>query len=181
MGGEEIRYVDFTVRGLTLDPGTNMPVLLLQDHGGRVVLPIWIGNYEAGAIASELEGHRWPRPMTHDLLRATIEALGARVDRIEVCGLRDGTFYARLVLQRGDGEVVDLDCRPSDAVALAVRTDAPIRVAGPVLEAAHPVPTEERDQADGAPVVSADDDEARRRLIEALARMNPEDFGKYKM
>src|SRR5690349_16139181 len=112
MGVQEVRYVDFSVRGLTLDPNTNMPILLLQDHGGRLVLPIWIGAFEAGAIASELEGHRWPRPMTHDLLRTTIEKLGARVERIEVCNLQEGTFFATLVLIGPDGDEVHIDCRP---------------------------------------------------------------------
>jgi bifunctional DNase/RNase len=179
---QDVRYVDFSVRGLTLDPNTNMPILLLQDHGGRLVLPIWIGAFEAGAIAAELEGHRWPRPMTHDLLKATIEGLGARVVRIDVTHLQEGTFFATLVLEREDGTELRLDCRPSDAVALAVRAAAPIRVAGPVLKAAHPLPTEEQtEHAEPARVASADDDAARRRLIDSLAAMDPEDFGKYKM
>lgn len=185
MSDSDVRYVEFTVRGLALDPQSNLPILLLQDHGQRVVLPIWIGVAEAGAIAAELEGHTLPRPMTHDLLRTTIEALDAQVVRVDVRALIEGTFYANLFLRNAAGDEVVVDCRPSDAIALAVRVRVPIRVAGPVLEAAQPMNIEEEDATaegeEGTPMANADDEAGREKLLEALGQMDPEDFGKYKM
>lgn len=186
-----MHYLNFQVRGFLPDPESGQPILVLQDDGGRFLLPIWIGIPEAGAIACVLQGQQLPRPMTHDLLATTVRALGARMERVDVRAVEEGTFMADLWLLDSHGREVCLDCRPSDAIALAVRTGAPIRVAAAVLEAAQPLhpeeaaPEAERGATDPPPgaglsVVSADDPEARARLAEALARLDPEEFGKFR-
>jgi bifunctional DNase/RNase len=121
-----------SVRGLTLDPVTNTPIVVLKAEGSPRLLPIWIGLFEANAIALELEKVATPRPMTHDLLKNLIEALDARVTRVVVDNLRDNTFFASIYLLSGGGER-KLDARPSDAIALALRTGAPITVTRDVL------------------------------------------------
>ncbi|MCB9538043.1 MAG: bifunctional nuclease family protein [Myxococcales bacterium] len=181
------RYVTFTVRGLALDPDSRLPILLLQDPGGRVLLPIWIGAFEAGAIATRLEGRTFPRPMTHDLLFNVVTALGAEVLHLDIRALKGGTFYGSLHLRAADGRRHAIDCRPSDGVAVAVRAEAPIRVAADVLEAAQPLQEEgqgadeEGGEAPRVAFVAAGDEAARARLAEQLADMDPEDFGKYEM
>lgn len=179
MSESDDSYVPFTIRGIGLDPESKTPVLLLQDHAARLLLPIWIGPFEAGAIANALEGRAPPRPMTHDLLVRLMTALGAKVTGVDVRALEEGTFYANLHLESSDGEAMVVDCRPSDAVAIAVRVDAPVRVEASVLRVAHPLPQEEREAAEGRLVVAADDEDARARLSEQLADMAPDDFGKY--
>jgi uncharacterized protein len=121
-----------TVRGLTLDPVTNTPIVILKAEGGTRLLPIWIGLFEANAIALEMEKIATPRPMTHDLLKNLIELVGARVERTVVDKLRENTFFASIYLRSG-GEERRLDARPSDAIALALRTGAPIFVTDEVL------------------------------------------------
>lgn len=121
-----------SVRGLTLDPVTNTPIVILKAAGSTRLLPIWIGLFEANAIALEMEKIATPRPMTHDLLKSLVEALGARVERVVVDNLRENTFYASIYL-RSCGEERRLDARPSDAIALALRTGAPIWVTHDVL------------------------------------------------
>jgi bifunctional DNase/RNase len=181
-----MNYLDFTVKGFVPDAESGQPILLLHDETGRFLLPIWIGVPEAGAIACVLQGQALPRPMTHDLLAAAIAALGGKVERVDVRGIDEGTFLADLCLRDANGDVRILDCRPSDAIALALRCDAPIRVAASVLEAAQPLTSEETaDEAataaeTGLSVVSADDPEARARLSEALARLSPDAFGKFR-
>lgn len=178
-------YLDFHVRGLAIDPRSNTPILLLQDHAGRVLLPIWIGENEARAIAEGVEGIRPPRPQTHDLLRTVLDTLGAEVVRVDVRALSNGTFFADLVIRDADGRERVIDARPSDSVALAVRFDAPIRVASEVLQSAHAVPTDDSGEASEAeeavPIATADDEESRQRLADLFEDMTPEDFGKYKM
>jgi bifunctional DNase/RNase len=159
------------IKGLLLDPGHEVPVVILRSVGGHLLLPIWIGVPEASAIAMALEGVRSPRPMTHDLLRSCIEALGARLERVEIWGLLEGTFHARLRLVKSSGaseERVEVDSRPSDALALATRTQAPIWVARAVLEAA----------LSAELATESSDDE---RLRSWLEQARPEDLGKYKM
>jgi bifunctional DNase/RNase len=184
-------FVPFTVRGFVPDDESGQPILLLQDDEARFVLPIWIGVPEAGAIACVLQGQTLPRPMTHDLLAEVIRALGAVVERADVRAIEAGTFLADLWLRGADGVERCVDCRPSDAIALAVRTGAPIRVAAAVLEAAQPIGDEasggEGEDAGAGPpttatlaVVSADDTDARARLAEVLARLDPEEFGKFR-
>lgn len=121
-----------TVRGLTLDPVTNAPIVILKAEGGTRLLPIWIGLFEANAIAIEMEKIVTPRPMTHDLLKNLIAALDARVERTVVDNLKENTFFASIYLRFG-GEERRLDARPSDAIALALRTGAPIYVTHDVL------------------------------------------------
>lgn len=160
-------WIEMHLKGLLLDPAHEVPVLILRAVGGNLLLPIWIGLPEANAIAMALEGVKTPRPMTHDLLKACVEGLGGVLERVEIWGLLEGTFHARLRLVRAD-EKVEIDTRPSDAIALAVRTEAPIWVAQSVLEAAL--------SADLA-TDSSDDEKLRAWLEQA----RPEDLGKYKM
>ena len=121
-----------TVMGVALDPVANTPIVILKDAEGEEILPIWIGFAEAHAIAAELEKVRFPRPMTHDLLRNILQGLEARVERVEVVDLRDNTFYALIHLQL-DRQRLAIDARPSDAIALALRTESPIYVSEEVL------------------------------------------------
>jgi bifunctional DNase/RNase len=160
--------LEMQVVGIAVDPNSGGAVLMLQDEAERT-LAICIGLPEATAIAKELEGVQLPRPLTHDLLRATIEHLGASLQRIEVVDLRDNTYFAELVLIQGAGPETRLDCRPSDAIALAVRAQAPIFVHEEVLKKAGSEATE---------MPAPTDKEGWRKLLE---QMSPEDFGKYKM
>src|SRR6201981_3832346 len=111
--------IEMTIKGLMVDPITNSPIVILRDKDGQRVLPIWVGIFEANAIALQIENISTPRPMTHDLLRNVIQDLKAAVEKIVVCDLQDGTFYA-LIYLRAHGEVVAIDSRPSDAIALAL-------------------------------------------------------------
>jgi len=122
-----------TVRGLTLDPVTNTPIVILKAEGSTRLLPIWIGLFEANAIALEMEKIATPRPMTHDLLKNLVDMLGARVERAVVDNLRENTFFASIYVRSAEG-AQRLDARPSDAIALALRTGAPIYVTNEVLE-----------------------------------------------
>jgi bifunctional DNase/RNase len=159
--------VEMKIRGLMVDPSTNAPIVILKDVSSDTVLPIWVGLYEANAIALEVEKSSPPRPMTHDLLKNLIHGLNAEVQRIVVTELRDDTFYAVIWMEQ-NGEVVTLDARPSDAIALALRADCPIYVSEDVLKEAKVVPN----TADSASA------EELRRWLENL---NDEDMGRYKM
>ena len=121
------------IRGLVMDPVTNMPIVILKDVGGGSVLPIWVGIYEANAIALEIEKVTTPRPMTHDLLKNLLLGLETHVQKVVVSELRDDTFYALIWLER-NGEMMSIDSRPSDALALALRVDCPIFVEDEVLK-----------------------------------------------
>lgn len=160
--------VEMELLGVRLELPANAPVLLLREQTGRRVLPIYIGPEEAKAIALALEGITTPRPMTHDLLRDTVTALGAEVVRITVTELRDKTFFAELEL-RVDGRTVRVSSRPSDAVALAVRVNAPIFAAEDVL-----------DEAATAPEEAQDDPEQQQEIVdqfrEFIDQVNPDDF-----
>lgn len=136
-----------TVRGLALDPTTNAPIVILKAEGGARLLPIWIGLFEANAIALVLEGVPTSRPMTHDLLKSAIDALDASVERVVVSDLRENTFYATVHLAAAGGARL-LDARPSDAIALALRAGAPIFVARDVLRRARPIELEEEGLGD---------------------------------
>jgi hypothetical protein len=159
--------IEMTIKGLMVDPVTNMPIVILKDKSGDRVLPIWVGIFEANAIALQIENVAAPRPMTHDLLRNVIADLEGQVDRVVVCDLKDNTFYAVIHLTVR-GERVAVDARPSDAIALALRTRAPILVEEGVIESAKTVDF----NAD-----RADED----RLHKWLEGLDPEDLGKYKM
>jgi bifunctional DNase/RNase len=159
--------IEMTIKGLMVDPVTNMPIVILRDKEGQRVLPIWVGIFEANAIALQIENVDTARPMTHDLLRNVIEDLNARVQKIVVCDLQESTFYALIYLGVG-GETVAIDARPSDAIALALRTRAPIFVEDAVIDNAKPLDP------------STDSMDAE-RLHKWLDSLDPEDLGKYKM
>ena len=127
--------VEMFVGGLLIDPNTQSPVVVLKDETGEIGLPIWIGPAEATSIASALKGLALNRPLTHDLMLTSLQELGAKVERIMITELKDATYFAELVISKGD-KVTVLDCRPSDAIAMAVRTSAPIYVAQKVLDQA---------------------------------------------
>src|SRR5207248_2515200 len=127
MGGEENMEVEMKIRGLMMDPMTNMPIVVLKDLTGDSVLPIWVGIYEANAIALEIEKVTTPRPMTHDLIKILLMGLDASITKVVVSELKDDTFYALIWLER-EGKLMSIDSRPSDALALALRHDCPIYV-----------------------------------------------------
>lgn len=159
------------VTGLTIDPFTNMPIIILKDFDEKMALPIWIGLIEASAIATELEKIELSRPMTHDLMRNILETLQVIVTRVEVTDLTDNTFFAQIHLQR-DGKEFVMDSRPSDAIALALRTKADIFVDKKVMEKSRRIDLSK--QVDSGQV-------KEQKWTELLENLNPEDFGKYKM
>jgi bifunctional DNase/RNase len=159
--------VEMKIRGLMVDPVTNMPIVVLKDVNGNAVLPIWVGVYEANAIALEIEKVTTPRPMTHDLIRNLLFGLEAGVKKVVVSDLKDDTFFAVIWLER-NGEMVSVDSRPSDALAIALRLDCPIYVEETVLKTSKAV----------AAVSEAGSNEELRRWLENL---NDEDLGRYKM
>jgi len=127
--------IEVKIRALMMDPNSGTPIIILKDVNSETMLPIWVGAYEANAIALEIEKIAPPRPMTHDLLRNLIVELGLTVDRVVVTSLRDNTFYAVIEMTGEDGEAMRLDSRPSDAIALALRADCPIFVDTEVIQA----------------------------------------------
>jgi bifunctional DNase/RNase len=141
--------IEMTIKGLMVDPITNMPIVMLKDTGGDRVLPIWVGIFEANAIALQIENIATPRPMTHDLLRNVIKDLDGTVERVVVCDLRDNTFYAVIYLTVR-GESVAIDARPSDAIALALRTRSPILVEERVIDNARNLDFSSEEMAGGA-------------------------------
>jgi bifunctional DNase/RNase len=159
--------VEMQIRGLMMDPVTNMPIVILKDIGSEIVLPIWVGIFEANAIALELEKTATPRPMTHDLIQNITRGLNAQVQKVVVSELRDDTFFAIIWMDHA-GETVAMDARPSDAIALALRWDCPIFVNRKVLE-------QSKQTASGAQAVNADE---MRRWLENL---NDDEMGRYKM
>ena len=159
--------IEMSIKGLMVDPITNTPIVILRDKDGQRVLPIWVGIFEANAIALQIENIATPRPMTHDLLRNVIHDLKAEVMKIVVCDLQENTFYALIYLELNGGTVA-IDARPSDAIALALRTRAPIFVEDTVIDNAKTVDfTTEKADSD--------------RLHKWLESLDPDDLGKYKM
>jgi len=165
-------FILMTVGGLTLDPVTKTPIVILRDPDNKLNLPIWIGLLEATAMATELEGIKMARPMTHDLLRTVIAELGAVVEWVEVTDLKDNTYFAQVYLRSGEQQLA-IDARPSDAVSLALRTKSPIYVAKKVLEASSVLQQMEEKEQDLSNV-------SRDKWAEILEKMSPDDF-KYKM
>ena len=163
-------FVEMKVRGLALDPVSNMPIILLRDEEDKRTLHIWVGIFEANAIALELEKIPTPRPMTHDLIKNILEAIEARLLKVVVTDLRENTFFAELHLQIGTGEYT-VDSRPSDAIALALRVAAPIFVNEEVVRKAKSL--EVTKDAESTEPVKADDPE---KLREWLENIKPEDF-----
>jgi uncharacterized protein len=171
MGREQ--FILMTVGGLTLDPVTKTPIVILKDSDNKLNLPIWIGLLEATAMATELEGIKMARPMTHDLLRSVLGELGAVVEAIEVTDLRENTYYALIHLDIA-GRRLTIDCRPSDAISLALRTKSPIYVAKKVLESSSVLQQMDDEKDRNLSNVSRD------KWAEILEKMAPDDF-KYKM
>ncbi len=159
--------VEVKIRGLMMDPVTNMPIVILKDVSGNSVLPIWVGVYEANAIALEIEKVTTPRPMTHDLIKNLLLGLHTAVRKVVVNDLRDETFYALIWLEQ-DGQVISIDSRPSDALALALRLDCPIFVEDEVLKTTKLAST-------GSDRVSCEE------LRMWIDNLNDEDLGRYKM
>ena len=159
--------IEMRIRGLMMDPVTNMPIVILKDVNGNAVLPIWVGVYEANAIALEIEKVTTPRPMTHDLIKNLLLGLRTSVRKVVVNDLRDDTFYALIWLEQ-DGQTISIDSRPSDALALALRLDCPIFVEENVLKSSK--------------VTNATSEKAtNEELKKWLENLNDEDMGRYKM
>jgi bifunctional DNase/RNase len=155
-----------SIKGLMLDPVSNSPIVVLKDEQEKFFLPIWVGIFEANAIALQLEKVSTPRPMTHDLLRNFISELDAQVARVVINDLRDSTFFAQIRVVTS-GRTLEIDARPSDAIALALRVEAPIFVAQSVL--------------DQAQTISPEGDDQEEKLKKWFDQLGPEDMGKYKM
>ncbi|MBM3747525.1 MAG: bifunctional nuclease family protein [Acidobacteria bacterium] len=159
--------IEMKIRGLMMDPVTNMPIVILKDVSSNTILPIWVGVYEANAIALEIEKVSTPRPMTHDLIKSLLHGLQAGVRKVVVSDLKDDTFYAVIWLER-DGDIISIDSRPSDALAVALRLDCPIYVEEKVLKSSKVAAT----------VSDKVTNEELRRWLENLS---DEDMGRYKM
>jgi uncharacterized protein len=157
--------VRMTIKGLMLDPVSNSPIVVLKDGEDKIYLPIWVGIFEANAIALQLENIETPRPMTHDLLRNFIFELHGDVRKVVINDLRDSTFFARIHVEAGD-RAFEVDARPSDAIALALRTQAPIFVEQAVLDQAQTI---------------AGDEESEEKIKKWFEQVSPDDLGKYKM
>ncbi len=175
--------VQMTVAGITLDPTNNMPIIILKDLENSIAIPIWIGLVEASAIATELEGVELARPMTHDLLKSLIDELGGSLKRVVVTELKENTFYALLYLDKG-GQTIEIDSRPSDAIALALRTKSKVFVAKEVIKNSQQLDMDALEN-----ILSSSDHESAQgegkkskdQWTEILENLKPEDFGKYKM
>ncbi|HEY6551918.1 MAG TPA: bifunctional nuclease family protein [Vicinamibacteria bacterium] len=159
--------IEMSIKGLMIDPITNMPIIVLRDGEGQRLLPIWVGVFEANAIALQIENVQTPRPMTHDLLKNVITDLAGIVDRIVVCDLRENTFYAQIHIRAQHGDLT-IDARPSDAIALALRTQAKIFVEESVISGAQGVEASTEGMDVG-------------RLRKWLEGLSDEQLGKYKM
>ena len=159
--------VEMRIRGLLMDPVTNTPIVILKDANSDAVLPIWVGVFEANAIALEIEKVSTPRPMTHDLIKNVLSGLDAHVHKVVVTELKEDTFYAVIWMER-EGRIISVDSRPSDALALALRVDCPIFVDDEVLK------TQKK-------ITSAADPATNEELRKWLEGLNDEDLGRYKM
>jgi len=174
-GAEEgvAMLVRMQVYGLTLDPVTNVPIVILKDDEEKNILPVWIGVLEASSIASELEQIRFSRPMTHDLMKEVLKSVEVTVSRIEVVDLKDNVYYAAIHMDKGSGGNLVLDARPSDAIALALRTGSPIFVDTEVIDKSKNISLSGRN----SDVVAR----GEKDMLEILEDLSPTDFGKYKM
>jgi len=160
-----------SVAGLTMDPASNTPIIILKADENDQAIPIWIGLLEATSIASALQDVKFDRTMTHDLFKKFTETLDVSVNRVEVCDLKDNTFYARIYFSAGD-KSFDIDARPSDAIAIALRFDSPIYVDDRVVQ---------KSKMGEGPSELFDESEEGKKWAEYLDKLNPEDFGKYKV
>ena len=160
--------IEMTIKGLMVDPITNMPIVILRDKDGQKVLPIWVGIFEANAIAIEIEKLAAPRPMTHDLMKNLVGYLNSQLERVVITEIKDDTFHALLWLRQGE-ELIAVDARPSDAIALALRADCPIFVSEHVMQTA-------KLNTSGPP-----EGPTAEQLRSWLEGLNDEDLGRYKM
>lgn len=163
-------FVEVVIHGLTMDSNNNNPVILLKQKDGQKVMPIWIGLFEANSIAMSIGEVQVPRPMTHDLLKSALEESGLKIERVAVTDLKDNTFYATIYL-RDNGTVIQVDSRPSDAIALAVRTQCPIFIMDSIFD----------QSSIDLDSVETSHDGTKDKWSEMLENMDPEDFSKYKM
>jgi len=162
-----------TIASVNMDQATNSPIIILKEVEGDQTLPIWIGLLEATAIASEIEGVKFSRPMTHDLLKNIMDQVDIKINKIEICDLKDNTYYA-LIHLTNRGKAITIDSRPSDAIAIALRARSPIFVSEEVLRKSR--------QIDAVRGAEADDkSDQGKKWQDILEKLNPEDFGKYKM
>ena len=159
------------IAGLTMDPASNTPIIILKSEKDDHAIPIWIGLLEATSIASALQKLDFDRPMTHDLFKNVADRFNAAVTRIEVCDLKENTFFARIYFESGEMSF-DIDARPSDAIAIALRFGAPIYVDDKVVQ---------RSNSGGAQPEVLDESEEGKKWAEYLKNLSPEDFGKYKV
>ncbi len=166
-----MKYFEMKVSGVAIDPSNQVPMVILKDMEEKNVLPIWIGIIEAASILTELEGVEIERPMTHDLAKNIVEAFDARLEKITVVDIQDNVYYAMMTIRTASGELLEIDSRPSDAIAMAMRFDAPILVAENVIFKSRVVDLSAEDLKDR----SSDE------LMEILESFADEDFGKYKM
>jgi len=163
--------IEMKVSGLTLDPITNTPIVILKDLEEKKAIPIWIGLFEASAIATQIEKVTFSRPMTHDLIHEILKTLEVEVLRIEINDLKNNTFFARIQMRK-EGKDLCIDSRPSDAIAVALRASAPIFVDEAVIEKSRNVDFASKKDLDKV---------KQEKLSEFLENLSPEDFGKYKM
>ncbi|MFH1070575.1 MAG: bifunctional nuclease family protein [Candidatus Glassbacteria bacterium] len=161
--------IELTISGLGIDSSNNSPVVLLKEKNGERVLPIWIGPSEASAIAMEISGVKFKRPLTHDLFKQALVDLGVQLESVYISELRDNTYYARIYLNQ-DGKRLELDARPSDSIALALRMKAPIHTSEELLDSASKIMPK---------TVTQTEEYDPEVLRETLRKMNPEDFGKF--
>ena len=159
--------IEMRIKSLMIDPINEMPIIVLMDDEGKKVLPIWIGFFEANAIALKIENVPTPRPMTHDLIKNALETMGAKVDRVEITKLEDSTYFANILIKY-NGKKIKIDSRPSDAIAIALRTASPIFVEEEVIETA-------------AGFELSSDPEHREKLKKWLENLDVDTLGKYKM
>jgi uncharacterized protein len=165
-----MKEIEFKIKGLMMDPLTNSPIVVLQDPASDTLLPIWVGIFEANAIALQIEKVDTPRPMTHDLMKGLLHHLNAKVTKIVVTELKDNTFYALIFLNVGD-RIITVDSRPSDAIALALRTESPIYVTEEVIS---------KSSSTSASALAAGQSSPE-DIKKWLENLSPEDLGKYKM
>lgn len=164
-----MKEIEFKIKGLMMDPITNSPIVVLQDAASETLLPIWVGIFEANAIALQIEKVETPRPMTHDLIKGLLNHLNAQVLKVVVTELKENTFYA-LIFLNYNGKLITVDSRPSDAIALALRTDSPIFVTDEVIAQSSTLSTS-----------STSDRSTPDQIRQWLENLGPEDLGKYKM
>jgi bifunctional DNase/RNase len=173
-----VKTVEARVNGLILEHKTQQNIVILRETEGERILPIWIGSGEAQAIRRILSEEAFPRPLTHDLIHIVIEGLKAKITRVVIADLRENTFYASIFVER-EGEVLSIDARPSDSIALALRSKAPIYVNEDLLQ---PPPREDQAETTGEePPRELSEQEKAEQLRRYLERLNPEDFGKFQL